>query len=128
MRVGTSTLGQAAREELPLLWRVRTAVWRLARRLSRLLWVRGSVNASGTAAAGDFRHGPDGPIFWLDRQRLHSLSDYGRDVMRSISGWAAAELPKYLKDMGKHWQPADLLPDSSSPDFFDQTQGVHTQK
>lgn len=22
--------------------------------------------------------------------------------------------------MGKHWQPADLLPDSSSPDFFDQ--------
>ncbi|PNW73405.1 hypothetical protein CHLRE_14g630883v5 [Chlamydomonas reinhardtii] len=83
-----------------------------------------AVNASGAAASGDFRHGLDGPIFWLDRQRVHSLSDYGRDVMRSMSGWAAAELPKYLKDTGKHWQPADLLPDSSSPDFFDQVQAL----
>ncbi|KAG2448027.1 hypothetical protein HYH02_007054 [Chlamydomonas schloesseri] len=86
-----------------------------------------AVNASGApVASGGFRHGLDGPIFWLDRQRVHSLSDYGRDVMRSMSGWAASELPKYLKDTGKHWQPSDLLPDSASPDFLDQVHALRT--
>ncbi|KAG2431151.1 hypothetical protein HXX76_009681 [Chlamydomonas incerta] len=85
-----------------------------------------AVNANGTAASGDFRHGLDGPIWWLDRQRVHSLSDHGRDVMRSMSGWAASELPKYMKGTGKHWQPSDLLPDSASPEFFDQVQALRT--
>ncbi|GIL89812.1 hypothetical protein Vretimale_16499 [Volvox reticuliferus] len=74
--------------------------------------------------AGYRGHGLDGPIIWLGNQRVHSLSERGRDVMRSMSNWAAKELPRYLKSAERSWQPADLLPDSASPDFYDQVSAL----
>ncbi|GLC41789.1 hypothetical protein PLESTM_001239700 [Pleodorina starrii] len=80
-----------------------------------------SPSSSSAAGAEAYRgHGLDGPVLWLGGQRVHSLSERGREVMRSMSDWAARELPRYLKASDRCWQPQDLLPDSSSPDFYDQ--------
>ncbi|KAG2486753.1 hypothetical protein HYH03_014552 [Edaphochlamys debaryana] len=43
-----------------------------------------------------------------------------------MTPWAAAELPRYLKGSDKAWQPSDLLPDSSSPDFLDQVRELRS--
>ncbi|GLI67555.1 hypothetical protein VaNZ11_011782 [Volvox africanus] len=81
----------------------------------------GSSPAPEASLPGGYRgHGLDGPVLWLGNQRVHSLSDRGREVMQSMSNWAGKELPRYLKSAERSWQPADLLPDSASPDFFDQ--------
>lgn len=55
---------------------------------------------------------------------MHSLSERGKDVIRSMEGWAQTELPRFLKPVDKSWQPSDLLPDSSSPDFLDEVRGL----
>ncbi|KXZ42185.1 hypothetical protein GPECTOR_188g290 [Gonium pectorale] len=65
-------------------------------------------------------HGMDSPILWLGGQRVHSLSEHGKDVIRSMSDWAGRELPRFLKPADRIWQPSELLPDSASPDFFDE--------
>jgi acyl-[acyl-carrier-protein] desaturase len=59
------------------------------------------------------------PVF-LNHQRVHSLHERGLDVINSLTGWAGTELVRYLRPVQRCWQPADLLPDPASPDFFDQ--------
>jgi hypothetical protein len=63
---------------------------------------------------------PESPLIIISGQRGHSLTDTGRDVLSSMEGWANKELPRYLKPVDKCWQPSDFLPESSSPDFYDQ--------
>lgn len=81
-----------------------------------------SSSSSSSLPAGWRGHGLDGPLIYLGGQRVHSLSDRGREVMQSMQGWAAQELPRYLKHSDTCWQPADLLPESSDPYFLDQVQ------
>ncbi len=40
--------------------------------------------------------------------------------VQGMEGWAARELPRYLKDSDTCWQPSDWLPEPASPDFQDQ--------
>ncbi|GFR44285.1 hypothetical protein Agub_g5492 [Astrephomene gubernaculifera] len=71
-------------------------------------------------------HGMDGPIVYFGSQRVHSLSERGKEVVRSMADWAAVELPKFLKPTERHWQPTDMLPDSASPDFYDQVMSLRS--
>lgn len=69
------------------------------------VYAAGATNPSATSAtvlassdANAYRgHGLDGPVLWLGGQRVHSLSERGRDVMKSMSDWAGKELPRYLR-------------------------------
>jgi len=51
---------------------------------------------------------------------VHSLHPRGLEVIQGLSGWAEKDLMRLLKPVESSWQPSDLLPDSSSPDFFDE--------
>ena len=62
----------------------------------------------------------EAPLLYLGTQRVHSLSEVGLDVVQSMRDWAAQDLMQFLKTTEKSWQPSDLLPDSASPDFYDQ--------
>jgi acyl-[acyl-carrier-protein] desaturase len=42
------------------------------------------------------------------------------EVMQTIEKSMDELLKKYLKPIEENWQPSDLLPDSASPDFFEQ--------
>ena len=60
------------------------------------------------------------PYIYLAGQRVHSLHPRGLEVIQGLNGWAEKDLMRLLKPVGNCWQPSDLLPDSSSPDFFDE--------
>eukprot|EP00955_Chlamydomonas_euryale_P101845 365377-Chlamydomonas_euryale.AAC.20 len=62
----------------------------------------------------------DAPYIFLSNQRVHSLHRQGEEVISSMSSWAEDNLLRLLKPVEKSWQPQDLLPDASSPDFIDQ--------
>uniref|UniRef100_A0A7R9V6Y2 Acyl-[acyl-carrier-protein] desaturase n=1 Tax=Chlamydomonas euryale TaxID=1486919 RepID=A0A7R9V6Y2_9CHLO len=66
----------------------------------------------------------DAPYIFLSNQRVHSLHRQGEEVISSMSSWAEDNLLRLLKPVEKSWQPQDLLPDASSPDFIDQVRAL----
>lgn len=44
------------------------------------------------------------------------------EVMKTIELSMPALLDKYLLDIEENWQPADFLPDSANPDFYEEVQ------
>lgn len=63
---------------------------------------------------------PASPLVLIPTQRTHSLHAQGEDVIHSMANWAEQNLLRFLKPAYSNWQPQDLLPDASSPDFLDQ--------
>jgi acyl-[acyl-carrier-protein] desaturase len=51
---------------------------------------------------------------------MHSLHPQGIEVISNMGGWAEQNLLRYLKPAHSNWQPQDLLPQPSSPDFYDE--------
>lgn len=62
----------------------------------------------------------EAPYIYVSGQRVHSLHDRGLEVIQGLSGWAERDLMRLLKPVESCWQPTDFLPDSSSPDFYDE--------
>lgn len=90
-----------------------------------LLHPRNPPATTSAAARPLARHAPraaavEAPHLWIPDQRTHSLTAKGRDVIDSMGSWAQQKLLPYLKTVEHSWQPADWLPDASSPDFYDQ--------
>jgi len=63
---------------------------------------------------------PQAPIVYVPTQKTHSLHAEGFEVIHSLGEWAEHKLLRYLKPAHSSWQPQDLLPEPSSPDFYDQ--------
>lgn len=57
---------------------------------------------------------------------MHKLANIRREVMQSLSESMDEFMAKYLVSVEKNWQPADLLPNSSSPDFFNQVEEIQS--
>ena len=53
-------------------------------------------------------------------QVLHSITAERLEIVRSIDDHIENQVYPILKDSEACWQPADFLPDSSSPDFVDE--------
>lgn len=53
-------------------------------------------------------------------QVLHSISSHQLDLLRSMDRYMEESVLPILKSVESCWQPTDFLPDSSSPDFYDQ--------
>ncbi len=70
----------------------------------------------------------EAPYIYFAGQRVHSMHERGFEVISSLSGWAEKDLMRMLKPTERSWQPTDLLPDSSSPDFFDQVCGFRLRQ
>ena len=49
-----------------------------------------------------------------------------REVMQTLAKSMEEFLSTYLVPIEKNWQPADLLPDSSSPNFMDEVQEIQS--
>eukprot|EP00877_Chromochloris_zofingiensis_P008637 jgi/Chrzof1/4026/Cz13g17200.t1_SACPD2[v5.2] len=47
-------------------------------------------------------------------------------VVEELTPWAAQQLPKYMSSPRTCWQPADLLPNAASPDFYEQVMLLRT--
>lgn len=47
-----------------------------------------------------------------------------REVMRHVENQITLLIPEYLRPIDENWQPSDLLPDSSSEEFFDQIREI----
>lgn len=75
---------------------------------------------ASTSFASVPRDDKGSPILYLGSQRVHSLTDRGREVITSMRGWAGETLPRYLKETDVNWQPSDLLPDPAADTFFDE--------
>ena len=56
----------------------------------------------------------------LHVQILHSMTSQQLDAVSSMEDYVESAVVPNLKDVSKCWQPADYLPDPSSPDFLDQ--------
>lgn len=67
------------------------------------------------------------PYIYLDGQRVHSIHPEGQEVIKSLEPWAHKKLLPLLKPVEKCWQPQDLLPEPSSPDFIDQVRRTCTE-
>uniref|UniRef100_A0A7S3VQQ3 Acyl-[acyl-carrier-protein] desaturase n=1 Tax=Dunaliella tertiolecta TaxID=3047 RepID=A0A7S3VQQ3_DUNTE len=59
---------------------------------------------------------------YIPSQKTHSLHARGFEVINGLEDWAEQKLLRYLKPVQSSWQPQDLLPEPSSPDFYDQVQ------
>ncbi|MFT6849685.1 MAG: acyl-[acyl-carrier-protein] desaturase [Sphingobacteriales bacterium] len=55
------------------------------------------------------------------------LFNIRKEVMQTIEQSMDELLTKYIKPIHENWQPADLLPDSRSPEFFDQIKDIQEQ-
>ncbi len=53
---------------------------------------------------------------------MNSTSHTRLEVMQTIELSMPALLDKYLLDIEENWQPADFLPDSANPDFYEEVQ------
>ncbi|MFB1002830.1 MAG: acyl-ACP desaturase, partial [Bacteroidia bacterium] len=53
-----------------------------------------------------------------------SLHDLRLEVMSTIGKSMDDLLDKYLKPIESNWQPADLLPDSRDPEFFNEVKEI----
>jgi acyl-[acyl-carrier-protein] desaturase len=53
-----------------------------------------------------------------------SISHIRQEVMQTIGKSMDELLLKYLKPIEKNWQPSDLLPDSKSPNFYEEVKEI----
>ena len=85
-------------------------------------------NTAPGSAGSTARHaGMEAPYIYLPNgQRVHSMHEQGFEAIQSLSTWAETDLIRLLKPVQSCWQPSDLLPDSASPDFYDQASLRHT--
>ena len=87
-----------------------------------------AASATGSATAAPMpstapsapRSHIEAPYVYVSGQRVHSLHDRGLEVIQGLSSWAERDLMRLLKPTESCWQPTDFLPDSSSPDFYDE--------
>nr|QKY14961.1 plastid acyl-carrier-protein desaturase/stearoyl-ACp-desaturase (STAD) [Polytomella parva] len=91
-----------------------------------------SVKSTATAVKPAFPNAPldprrVAPLLYFQNQRVHSLTEYGKDVIRSMSDWANKDLPRYLRSPKEMWQPSDLLPDPKDPYFLDQVRELRKE-
>lgn len=56
----------------------------------------------------------------VNKETLHNLTDFGREVLESMEDFVRTDVIKMLKPVPKCWQPADYLPVPESEDFLDQ--------
>jgi hypothetical protein len=98
---------QAAPAAAPRWWR-----WRF--------WLQHAapLAARSPARAAPNRLGELAPGLLLPRR--HGRIQTPAPRPQGMEGWAARELPRFLKDSDTCWQPSDWLPEPSSPDFQDQ--------
>lgn len=71
------------------------------------------------AAAATEAPAKGGPVL-LFGQVAHSISKERLELVNSMTQYMEDVVLPILKPVDKCWQPADFLPDSSSPDFLDQ--------
>lgn len=81
--------------------------------------LRGASAAVSAVVAPDRATPKDGPLI-LNGQVLHSCTAERLEIVRSIDDHIEHQVYPILKDSEACWQPADFLPDSSSPDFVDE--------
>ena len=55
------------------------------------------------------------------------LFNIRKEVMQTLEQSMDELLNKYIKPIHENWQPADLLPDSRSPEFFEQIRDIQEQ-
>lgn len=80
-----------------------------------------AAEAPSTSVAAPSTSSPlEAPYIYINGQRVHSLHPRGMEVIESMQDWAGTDLLRLLKPTERCWQPADLLPDPASPDFYDQ--------
>ncbi|KAF5838958.1 plastid acyl-ACP desaturase [Dunaliella salina] len=60
----------------------------------------------------------------LNNQVLHSITDERLDVVYSIADHVEKNVLPILTPVHKCWQPSELLPESSDPDFLDKVQDL----
>ncbi|KAJ9514862.1 hypothetical protein QJQ45_028593 [Haematococcus lacustris] len=58
----------------------------------------------------------------LDGTVAHSITHERLELIRGMGDYIEANVSPLLREVGKCWQPSDLLPHSESPDFLDQVQ------
>ncbi|KAL6753176.1 stearoyl-ACP-desaturase [Haematococcus lacustris] len=56
----------------------------------------------------------------LDGTVAHSITHERLELIRGMGDYIEANVSPLLREVGKCWQPSDLLPHSESPDFLDQ--------
>ena len=55
------------------------------------------------------------------------LSNIRLEVMQTV-GQSMDELIKtYLKSVEENWQPTDMLPDATNPEFIEEVKEIYTQ-
>mgnify|MGYP002786822735 CR=1 FL=1 len=58
-------------------------------------------------------------LYHMLENQLEKLTNIRREVMQSMEHSMDQIVAKYLKPIEEMWQPADLLPDSTTPEFID---------
>ncbi|KAJ9514699.1 hypothetical protein QJQ45_028422 [Haematococcus lacustris] len=56
----------------------------------------------------------------LDGTVAHSITHERLELIRGMGDYIEANVSPLLREVGKCWQPSDLLPHSESPDFLDE--------
>jgi acyl-[acyl-carrier-protein] desaturase len=56
----------------------------------------------------------------INGQVLHSILPQQLELINGMEPYLVENVIKYLKPVSQCWQPADFLPDSSSPDYLDE--------
>ncbi len=82
-----------------------------------------SQNAISTPSSGEAASSSApaaSATLYIPSQKTHSLHARGYEVIQGLGEWAEHRLSRFLKPSHSCWQPQDLLPEPSSPDFFDQ--------
>ena len=67
---------------------------------------------------------PDASPILICGQVSHSLTKEREELILGMSDWVTEEVMPILKPVDKCWQPADILPEPSKEEFFDEIREI----